>query len=116
MPVYGDLNQLKTLFLNIIENALKYTPPNGRVEVSAADKGATAEVSIKDTGQGIPQEDIPHIFDRFYRVDKSRSSSGFGLGLSIAKAIAEAHGGTIMVLSRIGEGTVFTVSLPISSI
>ena len=116
MPAQGDPNQLKTLFMNIIENAFKYTPDNGRIGILARSVGNIAEISIKDTGPGIPQEEISHIFDRFYRVDKSRSSSGFGLGLSIAKAIVEAHEGTISVSSLIGNGTTFTIALPASNI
>lgn len=112
--VYGDPNQLKTLFLNIIENAFKYTPNKGAIEISAVKNNGSADISIKDSGLGIPENEIDHIFDRFYRVDKSRSSSGFGLGLSIAKAIAEAHGGNISVRSRPGEGTIFTISLILS--
>ena len=113
LPVYGDRNQLKTLFLNIIENAFKYTPEKGRIEISVVKDGASADITIKDTGPGISEEEAGYIFDRFYRVDKSRSSSGFGLGLSIARAIAEAHGGGISVRSRPGEGTAFIVSLPL---
>ncbi len=110
--IYGDQNQLKTLFLNIVENAFKYTPEKGRIEITASKGDTIADISIKDTGPGIPEDEIEHIFDRFYRVDKSRSSSGFGLGLSIAKSIAEAHGGGISVQSRPGEGTAFVISLP----
>lgn len=114
--VCGDPSQLKTLFLNIIENAFKYTQEKGKVEVFVVKGAASADISIKDTGPGIPEDEIGYIFDRFYRVDKSRSSSGFGLGLSIAKSIAEAHGGSISVRSRPGEGTVFLVSLPLAGI
>jgi len=112
--VYGDQNQLKTLFLNVIENAFKYTREKGRIDVSAVRKETSADISIKDTGPGIPEEEINHIFDRFYRVDKARSSSGFGLGLSIAKSIAEAHGGGISVQSCPGEGATFVISLPLA--
>jgi signal transduction histidine kinase len=75
--------------------------------------GDLAIADISDTGMGIPEEDLPHIFDRFYRVDKARSTEGFGLGLSIAKSIALAHGGDVKVKSRLGEGTTFTVYLPL---
>jgi len=114
--VYGDPNQLKTLFLNIIENAFKYTLEKGRIEISVIKRNTSAEIIIKDTGLGIPEDEINHIFDRFYRVDKSRASSGFGLGLSIAKSIAEAHGGGISVQSRPGEGTSFIVAIPLTSV
>jgi signal transduction histidine kinase len=109
----GDPDQFKTLFLNIIENALKYTPKSGRVDISAVRSGSFCEVSVKDTGPGIPHDEAAHIFDRFYRVDKSRSSAGFGLGLSIAKSIADAHDGNITLSSLPGEGTTFRISLPI---
>ena len=112
--ILADRHQMKTLFLNIIDNAFKYTPPKGGIDISVFTNGAAACVSIKDTGVGIPAEEIGHIFDRFYRVDKSRSSSGFGLGLSIAKSIVESHGGNISVLSPSGAGTTFTVSLPLA--
>jgi len=113
LVTYGDQNQLKTLFLNIIENAFKYTPEKGRIDISAVKINTAIDISIKDTGPGIPEDEVAHIFDRFYRVDKSRSSSGFGLGLSIAKAIAESHGGAISVRSRPGEGTTFIISIPL---
>ena len=111
--IHGDPGQLKVLFLNIVENAFKYTPEKGRIELSAVKRSNLVDVSIRDTGPGIPEDEINNIFDRFYRVDKSRSSSGFGLGLSIAKSIAEAHGGSISVKSRSGEGAIFIVSLPL---
>ena len=114
LRVYGDHNQLKTLFLNIIENAFKYTPEKGKIDITAIKKGTSVNIDIKDTGLGIPEDEVEHIFDRFYRVDKSRSSSGFGLGLSIAKSIAEAHGGGISVQSCPGKGASFIISLPVS--
>lgn len=114
--VLADRNQLKTLFLNVVDNAFKYTQPKGEIAISLSVNNASARVDIKDTGVGIPQEEIEHIFDRFYRVDKSRSSSGFGLGLSIAKSIAEAHGGGIFVSSSPGEGATFTITLPLANL
>ncbi|MBI4974207.1 MAG: HAMP domain-containing protein [Candidatus Omnitrophica bacterium] len=113
LSLRGDENQLKTLFLNILDNAIKYTPHNGLIEVSTKRATSVANVSIKDTGIGIPGEDIGRIFDRFYRLDTSRDSIGFGLGLSIAKSIAEAHGGTIRASSEAAKGTTFIVSLPL---
>ncbi|MBI5144027.1 MAG: HAMP domain-containing protein [Candidatus Omnitrophica bacterium] len=113
LSLHGDENQLKTLFLNILDNAIKYTPHNGLIEVSTKRATSVANVSIKDTGIGIPGEDIGRIFDRFYRLDTSRDSIGFGLGLSIAKSIAEAHGGTIRASSEAAKGTTFIVSLPL---
>jgi len=116
VSVEGDANQLKTLFLNILDNAVKYTPQEGRIEVGLKKDKAIARIEIKDTGPGIPKEEIGHIFDRFYRVDKSRNSIGFGLGLSIAKSITEAHNGAIEVRSQPSQGTTFVVSLPLSKV
>lgn len=113
--ISGDKDELKTLFLNIVENAFKYTPTGGSIQVLARENAPNAEVVISDTGVGIPEDELEHIFDRFYRVEKARSSSGFGLGLSIAKSIAEAHGGMVSVTSRPGQGAAFTVLLPLLS-
>jgi len=111
----GDGSQLKTLFLNILDNAIKYTPQSGSIKVSAIKLKENAEIKVVDTGVGMSQEDIKHIFDRFYRIDKSRAGSGFGLGLSIAKSITEAHGGVIEVQSEPSVGTSFKVTLPLSA-
>jgi len=104
------------LFLILIDNAVKYTPREGRISVvlDASDDAAVTE--IRDTGVGISPVDLPHIFERFYRADESRSreSGGTGLGLSIAKWIAEAHQGKISVVSKVGEGSVFRVQIPLS--
>ena len=109
----ADEAQLRTLFFNILHNAVKYTPQKGGIWVSIEKDSSTVRIKIQDTGIGIPEEEIEHIFDRFYRVEKSRNSFGFGLGLSIAKAIAEAHGGTVEVESLPSKGTTFTIILPI---
>lgn len=110
----GDDDLLKRLLLNLLDNAVKYTPPDGEIRMKLSSRNGTAIVSISDTGIGIPLEDQRQIFDRFYRVDKARSRSlgGAGLGLSIARWIAEAHGGTISVESVPGKGSEFTVELP----
>ncbi len=110
----ADRDRLEQVLTNLIDNALKYTPPGGRVEVSVVPRGEEVEVTVSDTGRGIPPEDLPHVFERFYRVDRSRTrgSGGTGLGLAIARHIVEAHGGRISVRSRPGEGTTFTVTLP----
>lgn len=110
----GDTGQLGTLFLNIIDNAVKHTPKGGRIIIAAEKADSKAVIKIRDTGTGIPEEDIDRVFDRFYRVDKSRgSSAGFGLGLSIAKSIVEAHSGSITAQSKPSMGTIFTITLPL---
>jgi signal transduction histidine kinase len=111
-----DKDQIMRSFINILENAIKYTPEKGRVSVEVIREDAYAIITISDTGIGIPEQDLPHIFDRFYQVDSSRSSAGFGLGLSIALSIIEAHGGSITVESTPKQGTTFLISLPMVGI
>jgi signal transduction histidine kinase len=104
------------LFLILIDNAVKYTSREGRISVVLDTSDGAAVTEIRDTGVGIATTDLPHIFERFYRADESRSreSGGTGLGLSIAKWIAEAHQGRISVVSKVGEGSVFRVQIPLS--
>ncbi|MCK4793025.1 MAG: HAMP domain-containing protein [Desulfobacteraceae bacterium] len=113
LVVKGDRTKLRQLLLNILDNAIRYTPRGGKISISVQPEGEMAVVSVSDTGLGIPPEDLPHIFDRFYRVDKTRSRSegGSGLGLAIAKRIAEMHGGKIEVESKVGTGSTFRVCL-----
>ena len=115
LTVNGDKVKLRQLFINILENAVRYTPPDGNIAISLVKQESNAVVSISDTGIGIPAEHLPHIFERFYRVDKARARAdgGVGLGLAIAKIIAESHKGTIAVTSEVGKGTTFTISLPL---
>jgi signal transduction histidine kinase len=115
--VSGDKVKLRQLFINILENAVRYTPADGSVSVSLVRKDLNALISINDTGIGIPSEHLPHIFERFYRVDKARSRAdgGVGLGLAIAKYIAESHKGNITVESEVGKGTTFTVTIPLKN-
>ena len=111
-----DRSRIRQLLLNLVTNAIKYTPSGGKVSLGLVDQGETVAIIVGDDGVGIAPGDLPHIFDRFYRADVSRDRSGdrpgTGLGLAITKWIAEAHGGTISVQSRVGRGTVFTVTLP----
>ncbi|BBL78205.1 PAS domain-containing sensor histidine kinase [Rubrobacter xylanophilus] len=109
-----DAQKLYQVFLNLLDNAVKYSEEGSRVDVTASESGEYAIVRVKDTGVGIPEKDLPHLFERFYRVekDRSRSTGGSGLGLAICKQIVEMHGGTISVESRLGEGSTFTVRLP----
>ena len=114
--INGDAVRLKQLFLNLIDNALKYTPPRGQVTLTLTKKEGDAVLSVKDNGMGIPRKDLTKIFERFYRVDRSEDTiedaGGSGLGLSIAKWITEAHNGSIEVKSREGKGIMFIVRLP----
>ncbi len=111
--VLGDADRLRQLLLNLVDNAIKYTPAGGDVTLTLKREAGWVLVSVADTGCGIPEEDLPHIFERFYRADRSRARpGGAGLGLSIAKWVAEAHAGELEVQSEVGQGTVFTLYLP----
>ena len=113
--VMGDPDRLKQLLLNLVSNGIKYTQSGGTVTLGLHRDNTHALLTVTDTGIGIPPEDLPHVFDRFYRVDKARSRAqgGTGLGLSIAKWIAEVHGGEITVTSAVDTGSTFTVRLPL---
>jgi two-component system, OmpR family, sensor kinase len=117
--VNGDKTRLRQLFLNLITNAIKYTPRGGEVELQLTANEEEASFIVRDTGIGIAAIDLPNIFDRFYRADRVRSRQsergGFGLGLSISQWIAQAHGGALTVQSRLHRGSTFTVTLPVSS-
>lgn len=116
--VMGDRTRLRQLFLNLVTNAIKYTPRGGEVEVALRRAGDVATLAVRDSGIGIAAADLPYIFDRFWRADRVRSRSGerggFGLGLAISQWIAQAHGGTLAASSRLTRGSVFTVTLPIA--
>jgi two-component system phosphate regulon sensor histidine kinase PhoR len=103
------------MLVNLLQNAINYTPEGGRITLEARKDEGGVQFEVADSGIGIPSEDLPRIFERFYRVDKGRSRElgGTGLGLSIVKHIAEAHGGRVSVESRIGKGSRFTVTLPL---
>jgi len=116
--ICADADRLQQVLLNLIDNALKFTPASGRVELMAYGKNTNEVViQVHDTGVGIPAEVLPHVFDRFYRADPSRvrlpqQAGGNGLGLSIAKELVEAHGGKVTISSTPGEGTTVSISLP----
>lgn len=114
ITINGFKDKLGRAILNIIDNAIKYTPDAGKIEIVMKKSDATTTVTIKDTGRGISQKDLPHIFDRFYRGSASERVFGSGLGLAIAKAIVLSHGGDIKVKSRIGQGTSFSIFLPLT--
>ena len=114
--VNGDRDRLKQVLINLVANAIQYTPQDGDVYISLSKAGDQARIICRDTGPGIPTEDLPHIFERFYRAEKSRTrgkTTGFGLGLSITKWIVEHHNGHIEVESKEGQGTTFAIWLPL---
>ncbi len=115
ITMVGDKGRLRQLFLNLVDNAVKYTPSGGSVTLALERQGNEAVFEVSDTGIGIPQTELGKIFDRFYRVDKARSRElgGTGLGLSIAKWIVELHRGSITVTSELQKGSTFTVHLPV---
>ena len=118
LPVEGDADKLKQVLLNLTGNAVAFTTTSGQIELHAARRGDTAQIEVTDDGVGITPDDLPRLFERFYRGDKSRArrsdGGGNGLGLAIARAIVEAHGGTISARSTVDKGTTITVALPIA--
>ncbi|MEO0565743.1 MAG: HAMP domain-containing sensor histidine kinase, partial [Chloroflexota bacterium] len=114
--INGNADRIKQLLLNLVGNAVKFTPEGGTIKLSLSAEGDYAVMRVADTGIGIAEEDIPHVFDRFYQAESSRANSekdvGTGLGLSICKWIAEAHGGHIKVESKLRRGTTFTIAVP----
>jgi signal transduction histidine kinase len=112
--IVANPQQLSRTMRNIVENAIRHTPPIGSVTITSESKGHVIVIAIADTGEGIPADHLDHIFDRFYRVDSSRNSSsgGTGLGLAICKSIIDAHGGRISIESIVGHGTTVKLQLP----
>jgi signal transduction histidine kinase len=111
----GDRARLEQVAANLIDNAVKYSPPGGRVDVEVRHEGGQALLRVCDTGAGIPADELPRIWDRLFRGDASRTERGLGLGLSLVRAIVEAHGGTVTVESEPGKGSVFTVRLKLNT-
>ena len=114
--IVADIKMLQRAFSNLLDNAIKYTPENGKVSVIAFKENHQVIIKIEDTGIGIPQEYFEKIFERFYRAESSRTSAGTGLGLSLARTIVRQHKGDIFVSSRKGKGTVFSMTLPYSNL
>ena len=114
VPFHGDEELVRRMVMNLIDNAIRYTPAGGSVTAALESSGGDIAIRIRDTGTGIAPEAVPHVFERFYRGDKARSreDGGFGLGLAIVKWIAESHKGAVDLASTPGEGSTFTVTLP----
>jgi signal transduction histidine kinase len=112
LTVPADRDRLRQALANLVDNAIKYTPRGGRVELSAATEGTGVMIRVADTGRGISEQDLPRIFDRLYRGDQSRATRGLGLGLSLVRASVEAQGGTVSVKSAPGNGAIFEIRLP----
>jgi signal transduction histidine kinase len=114
LTVHGHRDSLERLLTNLIENAIRHTPEGGHITLSAHEAGDEVVIAVADTGEGIPPEHLPHVCDRFYRVDaaRSRAEGGAGLGLAICQSIVRAHGGRLAIESEVGRGTTVRVTLP----
>jgi two-component system phosphate regulon sensor histidine kinase PhoR len=115
IALQADKDRIRQVIVNIVHNAIKFTQPGGKIVISTRVDADLAITEISDTGIGITKEDLPHIFERFFKVDRSRSSSGTGLGLAIAKHTVQAHGGEIRVQSEVGHGSTFSFNIPLKS-
>ena len=115
LVAFADRTRLEQVAANLLDNAIKYTPPGGRVDVEVERAGANALLRVRDTGPGIPPAELPRIWDRLFRGDASRSERGLGLGLSLVKAVVEAHAGKVEARSELGHGATFTVTLPLAA-
>ena len=114
LVVHGDRVRLEQVGANLLDNAVKHTPAGGEINVEVGRDGDRALLRVRDTGSGIPPDELPRIWDRLFRGDTSRADRGLGLGLSLVKAVVEAHGGSVSVTSEPRRGSTFTVSLPLS--
>jgi signal transduction histidine kinase len=112
LPLKADRNRIRQIIGNLLDNAIKYTPAGGTVELNAHTDGKDTVITVEDTGIGIPPQDLSRIWDRLFRGDQSRSINGLGLGLSLVKAVVEAHGGKVEVTSDSMRGSVFTIHIP----
>jgi two-component system phosphate regulon sensor histidine kinase PhoR len=110
--VQADKIRIRQTIVNLVYNAIKFTSPGGKITVAMQVQGGSVTVDISDTGIGIAKSDLPHVFDRFYKVDRARAGGGTGMGLAIAKHVIEAHGGEIWVQSEEGRGSTFGFNLP----
>lgn len=110
--IYGEPNLFRRALINLLTNALRFTPSGGTITVSLQHRNGASEVSVADTGCGISSEHVPNVFDRFYRANAARNATGTGLGLSIVKSIMQTHEGTVSVQSNPGKGTTVTISFP----
>jgi two-component system phosphate regulon sensor histidine kinase PhoR len=111
--IIADKERIGQVLTNLVHNAIKFTPSGGRATISAKQEKDSIVVQVADTGIGISKEDLPRVFERFYKADKARTSEGTGLGLAIAKHIVQAHGGSIWAQSEEGKGSTFSFSLPL---
>jgi len=113
----ADEERLHQVLFNLVDNAVRFTPPGGEVTIAAGRHNGSVEISVTDTGVGIPAEHLPRLFERFYRVDpaRSREDGGTGIGLAIARSVVEAHGGHIRAASIPGKGSVFSFELPVAA-
>jgi two-component system phosphate regulon sensor histidine kinase PhoR len=112
-PIAADRDRIEQVLVNLLHNSIKFTPSGGGITISAISSGDSLQVSVADTGVGIPADDLPRIFERFYKADRARSGGGTGLGLAIVKHIIEAHGGKVWAQSKEGKGATFTFTLPL---
>ena len=114
-PVNGDEDLLVLALINLLDNAVKYTPSDGTIEVRAREEGGNVLVEVADTGPGIDPVDLPHIWDELYRSRAARTVPGSGLGLALVRAVVEGHGGTVSTQSRVGRGTAVRIQVPVAA-